>query len=143
MSRFCITPRAPFGSLLKSGAEPGRKRKPAEASQSRDAKHLAAVRRLPCLSCDIDPAGVAAHLRMSLPGKPNPGVGRKPDDCDTVPLCPHCHTDGPAAQHNVGEANFWEGLKLDPYSIAKSLYAVSPDVPKMRDVIHKAKEARR
>lgn len=142
MSRFCIAPRAPFGSLLKS-AEPKRKRKPVKSARDRDDAHLAAVRRLPCLRCDNDPAGVAAHVRLAeAPWKPITGIGIKPDDKWTVPLCDDCHTRDRDSQHNVGEPVFWARLLLNPLKIAADLYAVSPDVAKMRDVIHAAKEAR-
>ena len=140
MSRFCLSP-APVGSLLKS-TEPKRNRKPAKSARNTDDKHLAAVRRLPCLSCDNDPARVAAHVRMSAPGKPNAGVGCKPGDEWSLPLCDDCHTRRPDAQHNVGEPDFWARLGLDPLKICADLAAVSPDVPKMRNVIHRAKEAR-
>ena len=136
MSRFCIADRAPFGSLLKQPN--AKKRKPVKLARSRDNMHLAAVRRLPCLSCNRDPGGVAAHVRMSAPGKPNAGVGCKPDDWWALPLCDNCHTRGPTAQHNVGEPTFWRRLGIDPLALCAAIYAVSPDVPKMRDAISKA-----
>src|SRR5581483_4605198 len=107
-----------------------------------DDMHLAAVRRLPCISCDVDPAGVAAHVRKSAPGKPITGIGIKPDDKWTVPLCDDCHTRRPDAQHNIGEPVFWARLGLDPFKLAADLAAVSPDIAKKRDVVHRAKEAR-
>lgn len=141
---FHVSPRAPYGSLLKQPAgDKKRKAKPAKSARERDEKHLAAVRRCPCVACDVDPAGVAAHVRMSAPGKPNAGIGSKPDDRDALPLCPTCHTDGKEAQHKIGEADFWNRLGLNPIAICWKLYEVSPDVAKMRAVIHAVKEGRK
>ena len=142
MSRFCLAPRAPYSSLLKQPKE-SKKRKPVKSARDRDDKHLAAVRRCPCIACDTDPARVAAHVRMSAPGKPVTGIGVKPDDRYTLPLCDDCHTRQPDAQHNVGEVKFWAALGLDPLAICAKLYAASPDVPKMRDFIFAAREGRK
>ena len=138
---FHVSPRAPYGSLLKQFGEP-KKRKPVKVARDRDDKHLAAVRKCPCLSCDQDPAGEAAHVRMSAPGKTITGIGIKPDDKYSLPLCHGCHVANPTAQHNVGEIPFWGALGLDPLVICERLYAVSPDIEAMRDVIFKARETR-
>jgi hypothetical protein len=151
VSRFNIQPRAPYGSLLKGAKpEPSRKAKPAKAkhkparsAREHDNKHLAAVRLCPCVSCDNDPAREAAHVSMSRAGKPIKGVGNKADDRWTLPLCHGCHVGNVDAQHNVGEAKFWSGLGIDPLALCAELHAVSPDVPKMRAVIFKARENRR
>lgn len=141
---FHVSPRAPFGSLLKQpGASKKRKAKSTRSARDLDDAHLAAVRRCPCLSCDNDPAGEAAHVRMSAPGKPVTGIGVKPHDRYTLPLCSTCHTRSPEAQHNVGEVAFWSDLGIDPLVICERLYAVSPDVPKMREVIFAARENRK
>lgn len=80
---------------------------------------------------------------MSAPGKPVTGIGIKPDDKYTLPLCSDCHTRQPHAQHNVGEVKFWADLGLDPLVICERLYTASPDISRMRDVIFKAREVRR
>jgi len=147
-----ISPIAPFGSLLK-GASREPVTKPARPNAARsakaakgrdlDPKHLAAVRRCPCLSCDSDPAGEAAHVRMTRAGKPIAGTGAKPADRWSLPLCPKCHTKDKAAQHRVGEPAFWSALGLDPLKIAADLYSVSPDIEAMRAVTLKAREGRK
>jgi hypothetical protein len=134
---------APIGSLLKGAPRlkaTARKHRP---RREHDGKHLAAVRRCPCLSCDNDPAGEAAHLRISGPGKLIAGMSNKPDDRWALPLCRACHTGAPSAQHRVGEVAFWAELHLDPLAIAERLYRVSPDVPAMRDVIFAEREKRK
>ena len=53
----------------------------------RDAKRLAAVRKLPCVKCG-HPDSQAAHSNSSRDGK---GRGIKADDSKTVCLCRSCH----------------------------------------------------
>lgn len=55
----------------------------------RDAKRLAAIRRLPCIRCG-NPNSQAAHSNSAKHGK---GRGIKADDSFTVPLCHVCHSD--------------------------------------------------
>jgi hypothetical protein len=98
---------------------------------ARNPPHLAAIRRLRCLSCGRTPCGEAAHLRMSAPGKPNPGIGRKPEDRWALPLCHWCHM----TQHSMGERAYWDQLGIDPIAVAQALFAVSPDIEAMLNVI--------
>jgi hypothetical protein len=130
---------APPGFLLKSGAP---KRKP-KAKREREVDYLALVRRCPCIACDNDPAGEAAHVRLSAPGKPITGTGIKPDDCWSLPLCTQCHTRGKDAQHRVGELPFWRALGLDPLVICERLHAARSSIETMRAVIFKARETRK
>lgn len=134
---FNVSPRAPYGSLLKS--ERPAKHKPHRPARDKDDKHLAAVRQCMCLSCGSERDIEAAHVRMSTPGRPNPGIGIKPDDKHSLPLCAGCHRTRPDAQHEVGEIKFWGALGIDPLVICERLYAVSPDVAKMREVIREAR----
>lgn len=53
----------------------------------RDAKRLAAIRKLPCVRCGY-PHSQAAHSNSSKHGK---GRGIKANDLCTVPLCYTCH----------------------------------------------------
>ncbi|MCR4530022.1 DUF968 domain-containing protein [Acinetobacter venetianus] len=55
----------------------------------RDAKRLAAIRKLPCVRCGQSPSQ-AAHSNSSEHGK---GRGIKADDRYTIPLCHSCHCD--------------------------------------------------
>lgn len=137
-----VSPIAAPGSLLK-GPRPHKRRATVPGFSDRDPDYLGLVRRLPCLSCDNDPAGVAAHVRMTRVGKPITGAGLKPGDHWTLPLCASCHTDGPQAQHRVGEVSFWRKLGLDPLVIAQRLYAASPDIEAMRKVIFAEREKRK
>ena len=53
----------------------------------RDAKRLAAIRKLPCIRCG-NPYSQAAHSNSAKHGK---GRGIKADDSKTVCLCHSCH----------------------------------------------------
>lgn len=101
-----------------------------------DAKHLAAVRRLPCMICRQSPCD-AAHIRMSdwLHEKSHTGRGQKPDDKWSVPLCHRCHMD----QHTRGERVWWEAQRIDPIAVAIELYAVSPDIEAMTAVVNRSR----
>lgn len=123
---------APPGSLLKRPRELKRKagQKRARIEQP---DHLSAIRLCPCLKCGMEPAGVAAHVRMSSAthGKPNPGMQTKPDDKWTVPLCQSCHDE----QHREGELSFWNDLGINPLLVCERLHLMSPNVAAMKTVI--------
>ena len=130
------------GSLLKPDFAEKRKKIRPEAEgqrQPREKKpgHLAAIRQCQCLNCGLDQGCDAAHLRISAPGKPNAGVGQKPDDRWTNPLCHPCHM----KQHSVGERDFWKRAGVDPFKTAVELYHLSPNVEAMRDYVSKIRSA--
>ena len=99
-----------------------------------DKKHLAFIRQLPCIVCQNNTSTEAAHIRMSVLGKPNPGVGAKPSDKYTLPLCSNHHR----SQHQGSERKFWEALEMDPIKIALELYLVSGNHEKGCEIIEKA-----
>ena len=53
----------------------------------RDAKRLAAIRKLPCIRCG-NPNSQAAHSNSAKHGK---GRSIKADDSKTIPMCHSCH----------------------------------------------------
>ena len=53
----------------------------------RDAKRLAAIRKLPCIRCG-NPNSQAAHSNSAKHGK---GRGIKASDLFAIPLCHSCH----------------------------------------------------
>lgn len=63
-----------------------------------DKKRLQRIREMPCLFCGAP--SVAAHFRAGVTG-----MGRKPDDAFTAPLCPRHHEE----QHlyKRGELKWW------------------------------------
>ena len=86
----------------------------------RRVQHLAFVRQLPCVACGKAAPSEAAHVRTGTDG----GVGVKPRDRYTVPLCTVCH----AKQHRIGELTFWSALRIDPVNVALRLWTVSADI---------------
>lgn len=95
-----------------------------------DEKHLAFIRTLPCVVSGVHVNVEAAHIRYSDAtwGKVNPGTGKKPDDCWTIPLCAELHRLDPInSQHSMNEREFWERHGIDPLSVAHALYAISGD----------------
>lgn len=133
MTAYRIGAAIPFGSLFKA-TQPVRSPR---AKRIKNTDYLKLIRRCGCLACDNDPAGEAAHLRISAPGKPITGVGIKPNDFWTLPLCHGCHM----RQHDYGEAVFWAELGLDPFNIASRL-AACVGIEQMRAVVFEARETR-
>lgn len=84
----------------------------------RDRKHLQSIRQLPCLYMSSECAGdtEACHIRSYTDG----GMGLKPSDCYTIPMCQSCHR----KQHQMGEVSFHEQYKgvYAATELAKSLY---------------------
>lgn len=109
--------------------------------RERDAAHLSAIRKLPCLGCGTDGKSEAAHLRAACAehGKRETGIGEKPDDRWTLPLCYVCHRTGPGAQHAQGELAFWEEKGIDPFEVAQALSEASPDLEIMRAIVVRAR----
>lgn len=67
--------------------------------------HRDFVRGHACIVCGSEVITEVAHVRMYGAG----GMGRKPDDWRTVPLCRDDHD----RQHGVGEITFWERFGLN------------------------------
>ncbi len=78
---------------------------------------LAYLRTLPCCcGCGRTAPSEAAHIRIGFYA-----MGKKPDDCNAVPLNRWCHREAPDSQH-AGEVKFWERRGVNPYDIAGHLY---------------------
>lgn len=130
-----LATRAPYGSLLK----PPRIDRSAQRKQFRasgpetDPAYLALIRQCPCMRCGLDPAGIAAHVRMNSAalGK-RQALGQKPADCWTLPLCRGCHTDDHDSQHKLGEDEFWRRLGLPPLRVCVDIQKVAGDLVAMR-----------
>lgn len=91
--------------------------------RQKDDKHLDFIRSLPCVCCGNDIETEAAHLRAAAPqyGKRYTGKSEKPSDKWTLPLCGRCHRQ----QHDIGEIQFWEANRINPFILAMSLFASS------------------
>ena len=87
------------------------------------ASHADFIRSLPCCACGAPPRSEQAHIRAGTDG----GMGLRPSDRYSLPLCAGCHRTGPGAQHVVGELAFWAALGVDPYGLAEHLWTNSGD----------------
>jgi len=79
---------------------------------TRDSKHLNFIRQLPCCYC-LRGGSQAAHIRKGTDG----GMGIKPSDRFTVPLCFSCHH----VQHQKGEITFWGDINK-PIGLSEALF---------------------
>jgi len=95
--------------------------------------HLAFIRKLPCVVCLTRRNVEAAHVRMGNPlyGKRQAGMGEKPNDAFTLPLCAAHHDE----QHSMNEAAFWMELSIDPLQLALSLFGSSGDEESAEQII--------
>jgi hypothetical protein len=127
----------PSGGLFKRVREKSRElRSRFRPIRQRDNGYLVMVRQCPCLRCGMDPAGVAAHVRLSSAAfNKHNAKGAKPDDRWTLPLCRACHTDDPDSQHRIGEKAFWWIVGINPLLVAERLYQRRDDLVAMRAVV--------
>lgn len=86
----------------------------------RSASHLDFIRSMPCCVCGHSPRSEAAHVRAGTDG----GLGVKPSDRFTVPLCHDHHR----IQHTIGELAFWSQRGVDPTALAEHLWTKSGDL---------------
>ena len=94
----------------------------------RNAEHLKFIRSQPCCVCNKPPQSEAAHVRAGNQG----GMGLKPSDYRTVPLCHDCH----AKQHSVGEGKFWDGTECkDPEVAITSMLLRRTEWPEAIDAL--------
>ena len=105
-----------------------------------DPKHLAFIRKLPCLVSGEWPVE-ACHVRFAdaSRGKRETGKGKRPADKWSVPLTALWHRNGPDAQHKTNERVFWETHKIDVLTVCMLLYDVTGDLDRGRDIIARAR----
>ena len=98
-----------------------RKRQP----RQKDGSHLDFIRDLPCIVCGAESTIDAAHIRAGDPraAKRHTGMGERPDDIWTLPLCRKHHD----MQHRGGELSFWKTWRIDPIATAAFLALRSGD----------------
>lgn len=99
--------------------------------RERESAYLGWVARLPCIACMVhgrfNRRVQVAHLRAgSIEHDKRPtGMAEKPDDRWTTPLCQPHHTGDDRrarlSQHTMGELDFWETLKVNPFELCIAL----------------------
>lgn len=104
-------------------------------------KHLRFIRELPCCICNSRSNVHAAHIRMCSPryGKMMTGMGVKPDDRWTVPLCARHHVFGEGAQHTMSEDLFWRTSLINPFVLALTLWGCTGDVEAAMTILIEAR----
>lgn len=91
----------------------------------KDEKYLAWIRSYSCLLCENNVEVEACHVRLEDPlvDKRETGMGEKPDDRWTLPLCGYHHRD----QHRGGEQQFWNRHRVNPISACLALQVAYRD----------------
>lgn len=86
--------------------------------------------------CGDNTSTELAHLRYSeyKSGKVNPGMGKKPNDIWTMPLCSYHHR----MQHSMNEREFWINFKLNPVTYCTMLKCHSGDINKLPEIVKKS-----
>jgi len=95
------------------------------ASRWRSQAHRDFVRSFACAMCGSTANREVAHVRLGS----GAGIGQKPDDWRTVPLCagPNSNADGQLGchnrQHTIGEQTFWQQYQLKHGQTVEQLIA--------------------
>lgn len=100
--------------------------------------YLRKVRLCRCVTCGKGIGVEAAHIRFAdaKHGKEEAGMGRKPSDSHTLPLCAWCHRMSDAAQHSHCERDWWDERGIsDPVALAEELHRRSGSQEDMRLLI--------
>lgn len=103
-----------------------------KSPREKDPKYLGWVAALPCIACMFhqryNRECQVAHVRTGSVehNKRDTGMGEKPSDAWTLPLCMPHHTGdastGRRAQHGMSELEFWSEMGMDPFAICKALW---------------------
>ena len=95
------------------------------------------IRDCGCIIPGCGAPAQCAHLRFSCVayGKVNPGVGSKPHDKFSLPLCQWHHLDAPDAQHKQNEEEFWASWGIDPLAVAARLWEARDSLEEMQKIV--------
>jgi hypothetical protein len=81
---------------------------------TRDRRHLAWIRTLPCVVCGSTRGIEASHTGPH-------GLGQKSPDSSAIPLCYRHHRTGPESYHRLGARRFAQVHNLDIPAIVRRL----------------------
>jgi hypothetical protein len=105
-------------------------------SRWRSQAHCKHVRSFACANCGSTCNVECAHLRMGS----GAGLGQKPDDWNTAPLCGGgmgCH----AKQHTIGEPKFWQlYAQKKGHTVHQLIEELIRTSPKRAEIEHIRKE---
>jgi hypothetical protein len=96
-------------------------------------RHRAWLRRHQCclLGMWCEGSTEVAHVRSAA----NAGIGLKPHDAFSVPLCRSHHQ----LQHQIGQESFQKHHKIDLLALAREFVRLSPDL-KMKESLKEVRE---
>jgi hypothetical protein len=116
---------------------------PKREKRWRSQAHTKHVSEYPCINCGSTTNVVPAHYRVGS----NAGMGQKPDDFLTTPLCdgPFSNIDGQLGchqvQHLIGEPAFWERYaKRKGHTVHDVIEALIRTSPKRHEIERVRKE---
>ena len=99
---------------------------PKRSTRWRSAAHCNFIRSHHCAIPDCRDLPIeVAHVRLGS----GAGIGQKPDDWRTVPLCRAHH----AMQHTIGEASFWREFNTDVEALIDAFCKASPKAREIRE----------
>lgn len=113
---------------------PKRKKAAKRSDRWRSQAHLHFVRSFHCSinGCTGMPIE-CAHVRIGS----NAGIGQKPDDWRTVPLCSEHHR----MQHTVGERTFWANYEANtPHTVEDLINKFCESSPRAREIAARRQE---
>jgi hypothetical protein len=86
-----------------------------------DPGYLRWLSKRPCCVCGTAPPSDACHIRFAslAYGKREVGMGEKPDDRWSLPMCRACHV----KQHGMNEKDFWRERHILPLLLAQKFYS--------------------
>lgn len=112
-----------------------------DKNQKKFSEYRQRIRDCGCIIAGCNADAQCAHLRFSSAeyGKFNPGVGSKPHDKFSLPLCQWHHLDAPDAQHKQNEQEFWSSYSIDPLAVAASLWEARDSLDDMQKIVQEVR----
>lgn len=118
-------------NFRKKGVKAPKGKSAAEKRPGMSAKHLEAIRKLPCCVSGRMPGGTVHHLK----GTGERGAGQKSTDKWGVPLCWFKHEELERQGSRNEVAWFQKHGIEDPHALADALWHASPDVARMTKIV--------
>lgn len=125
-------------NFRKKGMKAPKGKSAADKRPGMSAKHLEAIRKLPCLITGRMPAGEAHHLK----GTGERGIGLRSTDKWAVPLCHavHMELEGVGSRNELawfqGQGGIAGRVSIeDPHALADALWHASPDIARMTRIV--------
>lgn len=96
----------------------------AKSGRWKSQAHCNWLRGFACCACDSDVCIEVSHIRIGTDG----GMGRKPSDYYSLPLCKICHQ----SLHQKGERTFYDVNNISALELAVEFAKASPKAAEIR-----------